>query len=222
MVSTAALRRILPTLPRVALHGPWYRAVHDDHVRSAPPGSPVRSPAQPLWPGGAARHGARFTPRALPAGLAAGVSATAGIDCLYLAEDELTPLIEVAGVLRPRPGTGLWFEPQVMMTVDGLVADVLDLTDGATQQALGTTYQELTGPWRLQQSIHLAGSGPRPATQALGEAVYQSGRVVALRYPSAKHPRGVGLVVFTARLRVNRDALRVFNHTGGRLQQSLP
>lgn len=222
MVSTAALRRILPTLPRVARRGPWYRAVHDDHLRSAPPGSPARGPAQPLWAGGAARHGARFTPRALPAGLVAGVSATAGIDCLYLAEDELTPLVEVASVLRPRPGTALWFEPQVMMTVDGLVADVLDLTDVATQQSLGTTHQELTGPWRLQQSIHLSRSGPQPATQALGDAAYQSGRVVALRYPSAKHPGGVGLVVFTARLRASRDALRVFDHGGGRLQQSLP
>jgi hypothetical protein len=47
---------------------------------------------QPRWTG-PARKGARFTPRAVPAGLTG--SPVAGIDCLYLAEDELTPLVGV-------------------------------------------------------------------------------------------------------------------------------
>ena len=39
----------------------------------------------------------------------------------------------------------LVFRPQVMMTVDGVLTDVLDLTASAIQRALSTTHQELTG-----------------------------------------------------------------------------
>ena len=161
-----ALRRVLPTLPRILLRGPWYRAVHYDHLIGPPPGSPAASAVQPLWPGGAARKGARFTPRMVTAG-AQGPGAP-GIDCVYLAEDELTPLLEIAGVLRAAGSrTPLLFEPQVMMTVDGVLSDVLDLTDVSTQHALGTTHQELTGSWLVQQSSYLAGQGQPPPTQVL-------------------------------------------------------
>jgi hypothetical protein len=140
-----------------------------------------------------------------------------------LAEDELTPLMEVAGVLRP-PGSSvpLLFDPQVMMTVDGVLSDVLDLTDVATQQALGTSHQELTGAWLLQQSRFLAGQGPLPPTQLLGREAFAVGRVVGLRYPSSKNPTGVALVVFTTRLRSDQHSIAVFNQPLGTLQQSLP
>jgi hypothetical protein len=126
-----SLRKILPTLPRIPLHGPWYRAVNYDDLASPPRGPLAGSVVQPLWPGGAARRGARFTPQA-PAAGSAGAGAP-GIDALYLAEDELTPLLEVVGVLRP-PGSAvpLVFEPQVMMTVDGVLTDILDLTEIST------------------------------------------------------------------------------------------
>lgn len=221
MLSPQALRKVLHTLPRIPLRGPWYRAVHYDHMIGPPPDSPAGSAVQPLWPGGAARKGARFTPRMVTAG--AQGPATPGIDCVYLAEDELTPLLEIAGVLRaagsPVP---LLFEPQVMMTVDGVLSDVLDLTDASTQQALGTTHQELTGSWLVQQSSYLAGQGPPPPTQVLGQEAFGVRRLVGLRYPSSKNPKGVGLVVFTARLRSDQHSLEVFNRRAGRLQQSLP
>jgi hypothetical protein len=170
---------------------------------------------QPLWPGGPSRKGARFTPRASVG--------THPIECLYLAEDELTPLMEIAGVLRP-PGSPvrLVFEPHVMMTVDGVLTDVLDLVDSGVQTALGTTHQELTGAWLVQQSLHLAGLGLLPPTQLLACEAFASKRVVAMRYPSSKNPQGFGLVLFTARLTRGRHALRVFNVTTGRLQQPLP
>lgn len=135
----------------------------------------------------------------------------------------MTPLMEIAGVLRP-PGSPvrLVFEPQVMMTVDGVLTDVLDLVDGQIQAALGTTQQELTGAWLVQQSEHIAGLSPLPPTQLLAREAFASRRVVAMRYPSSKNPQGFGLVVFTARLTRGRHALRLFNATTGRLQQSLP
>ena len=203
------------------MRGPWYRAVNYDYLVGPPPGSPPGSAVQPLWPGGAARRGARFTPRTVPSGPhAPGVP---GIDCLYLAEDELTPLMEVAGVLRPAAGpVPLLFEPQVMMTVDGVLNDVLDLADVATQQSLGTTHQELTGAWVVQQSRFLAGHGPLPPTQLLGQEAFAVGRIVGLRYPSSKNPTGVALVVFTTRLRPSQHSIVVFNQRSGTLQQSMP
>ena len=211
MLPPQALRRVLPALSRVPLRGPWYRAVNFDHLAAPPAGST----AQPLWPGGAARKGARFTPQA--------VAGAPGIDCLYLAEDERTPLQEIAGVFRPSGSpVPLLFEPQVLMTVDGVLTDILDLTDAATQAAVGTTYQELTGLWLLQQSSYLAGQGPMPPTQLLAAEAFGSRAVVGLRYPSSKNANGVGLVVFTSRLVSGTHALKVFNQRAGKLQQSLP
>jgi RES domain-containing protein len=220
MLPLRALRKVLPTLPRIPLRGPWYRAVNYDYLIGPPPGSPAGGAVQPLWPGGASRMGARFTPRALPGASGSGAP---GIDCLYLAEEEVTPLMEIAGVLRP-PGSvvPLLFEPQVIMTVDGVLTDVLDLTDSATQLALGTSPQELTGLWILQQASHLAGRAPQPPTQTLGQQAFAARSIVGLRYPSSKNPAGVGLVVFTSRLVRGRHSLEVFNQTAGRLQQSLP
>src|SRR5947209_2323220 len=83
--------------------------------------------------------------------------------------------------LRP-PGSSrpLLFEPQVLMTVDGVLTDVLDLTNPSTQTALGTSHQELTGPWLVQQSSYLAGQGRLPPTQVLGQQAFAAGRLVGL------------------------------------------
>jgi hypothetical protein len=221
MLPVLQLRRVLPTLPRVPLGGPWYRAVNYDHLSGPPPGAAAGSPAQPLWPGGAARLGARFTPRATPAG--PHKRAAGAIDSLYLTEDELTPLMEVTGVLRPTgSAVKLVFEPQVMLTVDGVLTDVLDLTDAANQAALGTSPQQLTGHWTVQQSMYFAGTGPMPATQVLGREAFGVPDIIGLRFPSSKNPQGFGLVVFTSKFVRGRHSLTVFNRGTGKLQQSLP
>ena len=128
----------------IPLRGPWYRAVRYEYVVGPPPGAPPGAAVQPLWSGGAARGGRASRPKATGGGAAA-------IDSLYLAEDELTPLMEIAGVLRPQGSpVPLLFPPQVMMTVDGVLTDVLDVTDVAVQRLLGTFQQELTGDWVVQ------------------------------------------------------------------------
>ena len=40
----------------------------------------------------------------------------------------------------------------------------------------------------------------RPPTQVLAQAAYDSGGIAGIRYPSAKYPGGVNLVVFPDRL----------------------
>ena len=100
------------------------------------------------------------------------------------------------------------FEPQLLMTIDGALTDILDLTDPATQTALRTTSKELTAPWLIQQAKHLAGQGPAPATQVLGREAYGSGTIVGLRYSSSKNPKDFGVIVFTTRLTLTRHSLQ--------------
>ncbi len=213
-----ALKHALLTVPLKAFGGPWYRAVNYDHLTGPPPGAPRSAPLQPLWSGGAARNGARFTPKAVGGTSGAGPA----IACLYFAEDELTPLMEIAGVLRPSGSrVALVFPPQVMMTVNGAIGSVLDLTDPVIHSSLGTSHQELSGAWAVQQSAYLAGLGPMPPTQQLGAAAFASGRIAGMRYPSSKNPTGVGVVVFPARLVAGEQQLTVFSPSGT-LEQSLP
>jgi hypothetical protein len=109
-----------------------------------------------------------------------------------------------------------------MMTVTGTLTDLLDLADPSVQRALSTTHAEITAPWRLGQSRFLAGTGPMPPTQTLGQEASNSGVIVGLRYPSSKNPRGVGIVVFTARLVSGTQMVSLHNTSSGRLQQQLP
>lgn len=222
MLSAQDLRRILPGLPRIAIRGPWYRAVAFDYLLGPPLGAPRGSPVQPLWPGGAQRRGARFTPKQTR--LTAKGIGTASFGSLYLAQDEMTALLEVTGVLRP-PGSpvALVFEPQVLMTVDGVLSDILDVTDGQVQSSLGTTLQELTGDWVIQQADYLAGRGPMPPTQILGQATYDVAGIAGLKYTSSKGTAsGVGIVVFPNRLILGQSYIEVFNKASGVLRQRLP
>jgi hypothetical protein len=220
MLPPPALRQALLVAPLKPLRGPWYRAVNYDHLLGPPPGAPPGARVQPLWSGGAARNGARFTPKANGGGVSGGVPT---IECLYCAEDELTPFLEIAGVLRPAGSPApLRFVPQVLMTVDGVLTDVLDLTDVTVQTRLGTSHQELTRPWLLPQAAYLAGHGSMPPTQELAAEAFATGRIVAMRYPSSKNLQGIGVVVFAARLVAGQHTLRVFNQPAGRLQHSLP
>ena len=220
MLPPPALQQALQGVALIPLRGPWYRAVIYESLVGRAPGAPPGARVQPLWSGGAARGGARFTPKATAGGAGGGAAA---IQSLYLAEDERTPLMQIAGVLRPLGSpVPLLFPPQVMMTVDGVLTDVLDVTDVAVQRLLGTFQQELTGEWVVQQATYLAGRTPMPPTQLLGVEALGSGRIVGLRYPSSKNPSGVGVVVFPTRLVASRQTLTVFNPAPGRLQQSLP
>jgi len=222
MLSAPQLRQVLPTLTRCAIRGPWYRAIIFDYLLGPPPGAPPGSATEPLWAGGAPSRGARFTPRQTRP--TAPGTAAAGFGSVYLAEDELTPILEIAGVLRPpNSPVPLLFEPQVLMTVDGVLTDIVDVTDGQVQSALGTNLQERTGDWVVAQDRYLAGTGAMPPTQVLGQAAYDVGGIVGLRYPSSKSTSGAAaLVVFSDRLIGGQSYLQVFNKPGGSLTGRLP
>ena len=215
MLPTRDLRRVLPQLPRIAIRGPWYRAVKFDHLLDPPPGARRGSRVQPLWPEGSLSKGARFTPRG---------TGGQGFRSLYLAQDETTTLLEVTGVLRPQGSpVPLVFEPQVLMTVDGVLTEIVDLTDNQVYAALGASLQELTGDWVVQQADYLAGKGPMPPTQVLGQAAFEVKGIVGLKYASSKSVAGaVGIVVFTDRLVRGQSYVEVYNKPSGVLKQRLP
>ena len=184
MLPTDELQQLLLELPLVRHIGPWSRVLGYHLLQGPPPSS--RGNPQPLWPGGPFRDGARFTPKG-------------EFGSIYLASEPVTALKEVAalfddiGPIRTQP----W----VIFAVEGFLESVLDLTDPSVRKRLGVSLAELTGDWRFSQELYLTGDGPLPPTQLLGRIAYETGRFVAIKYPSAKNVReGCGYAVFADRL----------------------
>ena len=192
MLAAADLAVALPTAKLLAVHGPWSRTIGYRHLLGPPPGA--TGPPQPLWGGAAKLFGARFTPKG-------------GFDSIYLADDPITALTEVSALVTlPGGPVPLRSAPLVIITADGVVSRVLDLTDAATLTLLGTNEQEITGTWAKVA---------RPPTQILAQTAYDSGNIAGFRYPSAKHSGGVNLVVFPDRLTASpSDYLEAYDPDG--------
>jgi hypothetical protein len=206
MHTPARLKKALAALPRITIHGLWSRAIGFDLLKGPPPGAPAGSPPQPLWPGGSALHGARFTPKG-------------GFNSLYLADDPVTALHEVVSVFSPPHGPPVTIKtsPWVVAAVDGVLSNIVDLTETAVQKKLGTTTAELTGEWAYTQEV----SGIAP-TQILGQAAFECG-ALGFRYVSAKNiTGGKSVVVFTDHLSTNPANFVEVVDVHGNLTQKLP
>jgi hypothetical protein len=200
------LRAVLQVLPTKTIHGPWSRVIGLHLLKGSAPGAATGSPPQPLWPGGAALRGARFTPKG-------------GFGSLYLAADPVTALHEVVSVFTPPGGPvfTLRTSPWVVITVEGVLSNIVDLTDTAVQRQLKTNVAELTGDWAYTQST--VGRAP---TQVLGQAAFDCG-ILGFQYKSARNiGGGDSMVVFTDHLANNNPSyLQVFDEHHN-LTQRLP
>jgi RES domain-containing protein len=139
---------------------------------------------------------------------------------IYLASDHQTALAEVRAVLQVPTGPPLALDrqPWVVLSVDGVLTKVLDLTDPTILERLGTSLAELTGDWAYSQEI-----GRTSPTQILGRAAYESRSFVALWYASARDPqRGSNLAVFADRLHDFPPSYLQVIDPSGRLSQRLP
>lgn len=181
MLPREKLTRALSQARLVTVHGPWSRIVGFRHLLGPPPG--LSGPPRPLWGGAAKLYGARFTPKG-------------GFDSIYLASDPLTALLEVQTlVLLPGGPLSLRTAPWAIVSIDGVVSNVLDLTNPATLTALGTNEQEVTDTW-----VTLA----NPPTQLLAQVAWRLGTITGIKYRSAKHPgSGLNQVVFPERLSIS-------------------
>ena len=190
MLPCEKLTRVLSQAKLVVVHGPWSRVVAFRHLLGPPPG--LSGQPQPLWGGAAKLYGARFTPKG-------------GFDSIYLAWDPVTALIEVqALVLLPGGPVALRTAPWAIVSIDGLVSNVLDLTNPVMLTSLGTNEQEVSGTWVTMSN---------PPTQLLAQEAWRSGTIAGIKYRSAKHPaNGLNLVVFPDRLSVSpNDYLEVYD-----------
>jgi RES domain-containing protein len=178
MLTPIALPAALAALPAVEYRRTLYRTVR-----------PVFLTPTPLAGIGARLHGARYTPKG-------------SFDTIYLAEDPHTAFIEFQheslALMRDMDD-----EHGVRLTTIATVvphalfdpAGILDVTRREVRQHLGTDLNELAAPWRA-----FAGPG-LPPTQILGQEVFNSGRFLGIRYPSARNPGGICLAVFEDLLR---------------------
>jgi RES domain-containing protein len=206
MLPEAELPAVLRAVPLITVHGPWSRAVAHRLLLGPPPGAPVGSPPQPLWPGGAVISGGRFTP-------------PGSFETIYLASDPVTALAEVRLVFQTVGGqlTGFAAEPWVLVSIEGVLTNVLDLTNAETRRRLGTSLQELTGEWRYTHA-----QGEMPSTHLLAIAAYESRRVTGIRFVSAKNPAGSNLAVFSDRLSDGDVSYLEVIDAAGNLAQRLP
>jgi RES domain-containing protein len=183
----------------LSVHGPWSRAIGYHHLIGPPPGK--SGPPQPLWGGAAKTFGARFTP-------------AGGFDSIYLANDPITAFIEVSALIfLPGGPVPVRSAPWVVISVDGIVNNLLDLTDQSTLAALGTTAQEMTGNWAAI---------PHPPTQLVGQLAYNSGRISGIKYASAKHPGGINFVIFPDLLTIAAGNHLEAHDPHGHLAQRIP
>jgi RES domain-containing protein len=192
MLPPRQLAAALGNVRLVSAHGPWSRAVGYQYLLSPPPGQ--SGPSQPLWGGAARLAGARFTP-------------PGSFDSIYLTLDPITAFIEVSAlIMLPTGPVPVRSAPWVIVSVDGQLDQVLDLTDPAILAALGTTEHEMTGSW-----VRI----PHPPTQTLAREAYDTGRIVGIKYRSAKHASGLNLVVFPGRIPLSpKNYLEVYDPQG--------
>jgi RES domain-containing protein len=186
MLKAHALPAVLQHTPPVAVHGPWWRSIAFHYLLS--------NPSEPLWSAGSKIEGARFTPKG-------------SFDSLYLSWHPITTLAEVNGlVMLPSGPVPQQTPPLTLFVIQGIVTRVLDLTNPSILDALGTSEQEVAGPW-----VKMA----KPPTQILAQAAYESGIFAAVQYHSAKAGGEKNLVVFPDRFKAPApDFLEVYDSFG--------
>ncbi len=197
MLPPARLAAALTSVDLVSAHGPWSRVVGYRHLLGPPPG--MIGPPRPLWGGAARIVGARFTPKG-------------SFDSIYLAGDPITALIEVSALVTLPGGPALARTPPwVIVSADGILNSLLDLTAASALAVLGTSEQEMTGTWVKARN---------PPTQMLAQAVYDSGRVAGIKYRSAKNIDGLNIVVFPDKIPVSAgNYLEVYDPQGNLAQR---
>lgn len=179
MHSAADLPGIIAGLPTLKYKQTCYRLV-DFAVLTG------YDPMMPLFTLGPGTKGQRYTPKGGP-------------KALYVAEDIVTAEAEYHRVERAVLATDASYKlhsnPTVQLTIQVNLEQVLDIATPDVQAALGTTIDELTGPWRKQmiKKLHCP-------THILAEAVYANGKIQAVRYPSARGSDFANLIIWEERV----------------------
>lgn len=116
---------------------------------------------------------------------------------LYCADSQLTAIMEVEALFMTADGQlrGAPRNPDLVLTIECALSRVLDLTVDTLYGELGTSREELTS--LTPSRFILNARGEETPTQRLGAACSFSGNISAMKVPSAAHPQGFCLDIFT-------------------------
>jgi RES domain-containing protein len=182
------LLRALENAPVQTFSGFVYRIIAERHRDS------------PLSAIGSVRSGGRYNaPNSFPV--------------LYCADSQMTAMLEVDALFTTADGQlkGAPRDPDLVLSLRCDLARVLDLTDEHFHRELGTTHQELVS---LSPSrFILNAQGRDTSTQTLGAACSFSGRISALKVPSAAHSSGYCLDIFPDSLLVG-ERVHIMDESG--------
>ena len=140
---------------------------------------------------------------------------------LYCADSQMTAMLEVEALFATAGGhlRGVPRNPDLVLSLRCELARVLDLTNSKFYKELGTTRDELVS---LTPSRFIANArGEETPTQSLGAACSFSGRISALKVPSAAHQEGYCLDILPDSLLVGEhfsvldDSGRIDNQVRG-------
>jgi RES domain-containing protein len=109
---------------------------------------------------------------------------------LYCADSQMTAMLEVEALFTTADGQlrGAPRNPDLVLSIRCELSRVLDLTDERYYSELGTTREELVS--LTPSRFILNARGEETPTQTLGAACSFSGRISALKVPSAAHREG--------------------------------
>jgi RES domain-containing protein len=109
---------------------------------------------------------------------------------LSTADSQMTALLEAEALFTTADGQlrGAPRDPDLILTLECSLLRVLDLTEPDLYRHLGTTYDELVSA--LPSRFILNARKKLTPTQQLGTACFRSGRVSAVKVPSAQNAKG--------------------------------
>ncbi|MGC2504299.1 MAG: RES family NAD+ phosphorylase [Silvibacterium sp.] len=165
MHSIERLIRVLERAPLTPYSGFSYRVIADKWRDS------------PLSAIGAVQRGGRYNaPHTFPV--------------LYSADSQLTALLEAEALFTTADGQlqGVPRDPDLILTIKCSLERVLDLTVPTLYDALGASHAELVSS--IPSRFILNARNEETPIQQLGSACSHSGRISALKVPSAAHPDG--------------------------------
>lgn len=171
MYSTERLLRTLENVTVQPFSGFVYRVISEKYRES------------PLSAVGSVRSGGRYNqPNTFPV--------------LYCAESQMTALLEIEALFSTADGQlkGAPRDPDLILSLRCDLARVLDLTDEVLLKELGTNRDELVS--FTPSRFILNARGEATPTQTLGAACSFSGRVSAIKVPSAVNRDGYCLDLF--------------------------
>jgi RES domain-containing protein len=143
---------------------------------------------------------------------------------LYSADSQMTALLETEALFITADGQlrGAPRDPDLILTLECTLLRVLDLTVPGLYADLGTSGEELVNS--VPSRFILNARNEETPTQQLGSACFRSGRISALKVPSAANPKGYCLDILLESLVVGERVaiLDKSGHLKGEVKGQIP